>query len=93
MNGKVHHKLQGNYVWPSTFGFLKHSLVCKGMLKNRKQVEIEMFLGILIIRRYSSMRFVFGMHNDECMKGLERHKIGIFIEYMRKSFENARSYK
>ena len=52
-----------------------------------------MFLGILIIRRYSSMRFVFGMHNDECMKGLERHKIGIFIEYMRKSFENARSYK
>ena len=56
-------------------------------------MEIKMFLRILIIRRYLSMRFVFRMHNDECMKGLERHKTGMFNEYMCKFFENARSYK
>ena len=39
------------------------------------------------------MRFVFWLHNDECMKGLERHKTGMFNEYMRKCFENTRSYK
>ena len=33
------------------------------------------------------------MHNDECIKGLERHKTGMFNEYVRKHFENARSYK
>ena len=33
------------------------------------------------------------MHNDECMKGLERHKTGIFDEYVHKCFENAISYK
>ena len=36
------------------------------------------------------MRLVFGIHNDECMKGLERHKTGMFNEYVRKCFETAR---
>ena len=40
-----------------------------------------------------SMRFVFWMHNAECMKGSERHKTGMFNEYVRKCFENVRSYK
>ena len=37
-------------------------------------------------------RFFFWMHNDECMKGLERHKISMFSEYVCKFFEIARSY-
>ena len=36
---------------------------------------------------------VFWMHTDECMKGLEKHKTGMFNEYVHKRFENARSYK
>ena len=39
------------------------------------------------------MRFLFWMHNDECMKGLERHKTGLFKEHVHKCFENERSYK
>jgi len=39
------------------------------------------------------MRFVFRIHNNECMKGLERHKTGMFNEYVHKCFENGRSYK
>jgi len=39
------------------------------------------------------MRFVFWMHNDECIKGLERHKTDMLNEYVHKCFENARSYK
>ena len=39
------------------------------------------------------MRFVSWMHNNECMKGLERHKTDMFNEYVRKYFENARDRK
>ena len=55
--------------------------------------NIDVFAYIDYQEIFISMRFVFWMHNDECMKGLERHKTGMFNEYVRKCFENARSYK
>ena len=39
MYGKVRRKLLGNYERPSTFGVLKHSLVCKACLKTEKEKE------------------------------------------------------
>ena len=36
---------------------------------------------------------LFWMHNDECVKGLKKHKTGMFNEYVHKRFENAISYK
>ena len=63
------------------------------MLKNKKKVEIEMFLHILIIRDIHVYEIFVWMHNGECMKGLETHKTSMFNEYVRKCFENARSYK
>ena len=93
MYGKVHCKLLGNCVWPSTFGVLKHSLVCKACLKQKIGGNKGFFAHIDYEEIFISMRFIFWMHNDECMKGLERHKTGMFNEYVCKCFENARSYK
>ena len=55
--------------------------------------NIDVFAYIDYQEIFISMRFVFWMHNDECMKGLERHKTDMFKEYVCKCFENARSYK
>ena len=52
-----------------------------------------MFLHILIIRDIHVYEIFVWMHNGECMKGLETHKTSMFNEYVRKCFENARSYK
>ena len=73
--------------------FLKHNLVCKACLKTKKGGSIDVFAYIDYQEIFIFMRFVFWMHNDECMKGLERHKTDMFNEYVCKCFENARSYK
>ena len=37
MYGKIRRKLLGNYIRPSTFGFLKHSPVCKACLNMERR--------------------------------------------------------
>ena len=61
------------------------------MLKNGKKVEMELFLHIMIFRKHLCSRDLCLDANDECMKGLERHKTCMFNEYVHKCFENARS--
>ena len=74
--------------------FLKHSLVCKTCFKNGKKGGNEdVFAYIDCQEIFMFMRFVFWVHNDEGMKGLERHKTGMFNEYVCKYFENARLYE
>ena len=84
MYGKVHLKLLGYCVQPPTFGVLKHSLFNKACLKTKKRWKQRCFCIYSLVENIYVYEICVQMHNVECMKGLE---------YVRKLFENARSYK
>ena len=59
MHGNVHRKLLGDFVQPSTFGVLKHSLVCKTCLKMETGGNRDAFVYIDYQEIFMFMRFVF----------------------------------
>ena len=60
MYGKVLRKLLCNYTRPSTFEFLKHSLVCKACLNRKEGGNGDVFAYIDYQEIFMFMRFVFG---------------------------------